>query len=303
MTGNQISDSHSISAQWNILELDIRSNRNRKSSSTQPKSSVKSSVNNAKCNDDWKHTNASVMEHTYLYYYVLYLVKIILSKTHLGQKATTGFRRTGPFGAYSPLRPAAPQSCPPQTWAWQQAPQAEPRLSPSSAESFPVNTLETHWNLLMHLLKCFTYKEHLFTLYSSKTKLKYSHFSVWCFPTHHPGIEITQINSWKTINFNVIIFICVLIKIWCLLCNLWDDDTGTVSRGLMKVMNPAVVQFFVRLLKSATRQWWRNFTKQWATARFIFSLDPWKHFPCCFRYLQQFSSIDEVDFLICTCLF
>lgn len=47
------------------------------------------------------------------------------------------FTRTGNFLAYSPLRRAAPQSCPPQTWAGQLAPRAGPLLSPSSAESFP----------------------------------------------------------------------------------------------------------------------------------------------------------------------
>lgn len=47
------------------------------------------------------------------------------------------FTRTGNFLAYSPLRRAAPQSCPPQTWAGQLAPRAGPLPSPSSAESFP----------------------------------------------------------------------------------------------------------------------------------------------------------------------
>lgn len=43
----------------------------------------------------------------------------------------------GHVEADSPLRPAAPQSCPQQTWVAQQAPQAEPLLSPSSAGSCP----------------------------------------------------------------------------------------------------------------------------------------------------------------------
>lgn len=53
------------------------------------------------------------------------------------------------FRAYSPLRPAAPQSCPPQTWAGQQVPQAGHRLSPSSAESFPAKRIEIHRNSLI----------------------------------------------------------------------------------------------------------------------------------------------------------
>lgn len=53
---------------------------------------------------------------------------------------------------HSRLRPAAPPSCPPQTWVDLQELQAEHRLSPSSGESSPKsqNTTDTQKNKHTH---------------------------------------------------------------------------------------------------------------------------------------------------------
>lgn len=82
----------------------------------------------------------------YLIKYVLYLVTITLRETcRPGQVSAENnnlhlcFRRTANFQADSPPRPAAPQSCPPQTRAAQKAPRAGLQRSPSSAESFPTD--------------------------------------------------------------------------------------------------------------------------------------------------------------------
>lgn len=64
---------------------------------------------------------------------------------------------TLPTAADSPLRPAAPQSCPPQTWVAQRAPQAEPQLSPSSAGSSPATQSAD-------MSRCSTFHSRLYSL-------------------------------------------------------------------------------------------------------------------------------------------